>query len=64
MLGMAARMTTPELKSRCCNQVVLLRRLDHPNIIGYYTSFVEKKNLHIVMEYAPNGDLQAVGFTP
>ena len=31
-------------------QVLLLRKVDHPNVIGYYTSFVEKKNLYILME--------------
>ena len=38
----------------------MLRRLNHKNVIGYYTSFVEKKSLYIVMEYASNGDLQRV----
>jgi len=32
-------------------EVLMLRRLDHKHVIGYYTSFVEKKSLYIVMEY-------------
>ena len=39
-------------------EVLLLRQLNHPYIIGYYSSFVEGKSIYIVMEYAPNGDLQ------
>lgn len=34
--------------------------LDHKNIITYYTSFVDGEHLHIVMEYAPRGDLYQV----
>ena len=41
-------------------EVLMLRRLNHKHVIGYYTSFVEKKSLYIVMEFASNGDLQRV----
>ena len=33
---------------------------DHPNVIKYYTSFVENDSLHILMEYASRGDLYKV----
>ena len=36
------------------NHVVMLQ---HPNIIAYYSSFVEEKSLMIAMEYAPGGTL-------
>lgn len=39
-------------------EVLLLRKLKHPNIISFYTSFVEGKNLYILTEYAQGGDLQ------
>lgn len=38
----------------------ILRRVRHPNIIRYYTSFVEDEHLYIIMEYAEGGDLAVV----
>lgn len=38
----------------------IMSQLDHPNVIKYYTSFVEEDHLHIVMEYASKGDLYQV----
>lgn len=38
----------------------ILRRVKHPNIIRYYTSFVEEEHLYIIMEYAEGGDLAMV----
>lgn len=38
----------------------ILRKVRHPNIIKYYTSFVEDEHLYIIMEYAEGGDLQMV----
>ncbi|KAJ9445525.1 putative serine/threonine-protein kinase nek3 [Diplonema papillatum] len=39
------------------NEIVILKRLSHPNIVKYVDSFAEGKNLCIVMEYADGGDL-------
>ena len=36
------------------------RRVKHPNIIGYYDSFMQDGILHIVMEYAAGGSLHSV----
>lgn len=38
----------------------ILKKLNHPNIITYYTSFLENESLYIVMEYAEGGDLYSV----
>lgn len=35
---------------------------EHPNVIKFYTSFVENDSLHILMEYAPKGDLYKVSY--
>ena len=35
---------------------------EHPNVIKFYTSFVENDALHILMEYAPKGDLYKVSY--
>ena len=35
-----------------------LRTLDHPNLLKYYSSFLENNNYHIIMEYAENGNLK------
>ena len=41
-------------------EMLLLKKLEHPNIIRYYASFIESDSLHILMEYAGGGDLYAV----
>lgn len=38
-------------------EVQILRNLKHPHVIKYYTSFMEEDCLHILMEYAENGDM-------
>lgn len=40
------------------NEIKILSNLDHANIIKYYESFVYKRHLCIITEYAENGDLQ------
>lgn len=39
------------------NEVKVLAALDHPNIVKYIESFMDKGNLCIVMDYANGGDL-------
>jgi len=39
------------------NEINVLSRLEHPNIVGYYGSFIEDGVLNVVMEYADNGSL-------
>lgn len=41
-------------------QVLLLERLEHPNVVKYFESFVEGNVLHIVMQYCSGGDLAHV----
>lgn len=38
-------------------EATLLKRLQHPNIVTFWESFLGNNNLHIVMEYADGGDL-------
>ena len=46
-------------REACRVEVELLRRLNHPNIVGYKESFLtrNKESLCIVMEYCDGGDL-------
>ena len=37
-----------------------MRKVKHPNIIQYYSSFYDQEALYIVMEYAEGGDLHEV----
>lgn len=38
-------------KNKIMKEVLILKYLEHPNIIWYYTSFMEENCLYIVMEY-------------
>lgn len=49
--------TTPEQRDEVLNEVKLMSRLKHRNIVQYLGSFVEQNHLFIVMEYARHGDL-------
>lgn len=40
-----------------CAEVEILSQLDHPNIVRYYTSFVEGNNIYIIMELIEGGSL-------
>ncbi|XP_023015082.2 serine/threonine-protein kinase Nek8 [Leptinotarsa decemlineata] len=40
------------------NEVVILKSLNHPNVIQYYDSYIQKGLFYIVMEYASKGTLQ------
>lgn len=40
------------------NEVRAMAKLNHPNIVGFIAAFLEKKTLHIIMEYADQGDLE------
>ena len=40
------------------NEIELIKKLDHPNIVKYYKSFTENNKIYIIMEYFDNGDLQ------
>lgn len=51
---------TPSLMNRTLDEVRLLASIDHPNVIGFESSFYNEaeKTLCIVTEYAEKGDLQ------
>eukprot|EP00929_Paragymnodinium_shiwhaense_P100938 TRINITY_DN63642_c0_g1_i1.p1 TRINITY_DN63642_c0_g1~~TRINITY_DN63642_c0_g1_i1.p1 ORF type:complete len:994 (+),score=152.25 TRINITY_DN63642_c0_g1_i1:125-3106(+) len=48
---------SPEKRKETLNEVEVLRRLSHPNIVAYSGAFLENATLHIVMEFADGGDL-------
>jgi NIMA (never in mitosis gene a)-related kinase len=48
---------SPNERQLALNEVSLLSRLHHPNIISYYDSFAEDGVLMIEMEYAEGGTL-------
>lgn len=45
------------MKEDAINEVTILSKLDHPNIVKYYDSFIDKNILAIIMEFCENGDL-------
>ena len=38
-------------------EIEVLQKLDHPNIVRYYETYEDKKNIYIVMEYVGGGEL-------
>ena len=44
-------------KNDCLQEAKILRKIEHPNIIRYCSSFVESNCLFIIMECADGGDL-------
>ena len=47
-------------QKECYREVSILRKVSHPNIIKYYSSFLENESLCIIMEYAELGDLYSL----
>lgn len=45
-------------KDNTMKEVEVMSRIVHPNVVGYFESFVEDSSLHIAMEYADGGSLQ------
>ena len=38
-------------------EVEILHKLDHPNIVKYYETYDDVKYMYLVMEYCPGGEL-------
>ena len=38
-------------------EVGILTKLDHPNIVKYYETYVDEKYIYLVMEYIGGGEL-------
>lgn len=52
-------LTTEEAANNAYNEPNMLERLQHPNIVQFYETFVVKDVLYLVMEYCEEGDLQS-----
>ena len=50
----------PRQQIECHREVSILKKVNHKNIIKYYSSFLEKEILYIIMEYAELGDLYSL----
>lgn len=50
-------MTDLKARNDCMKEIQLLQQLNHPNVVCYIHSFVENKELQIVLELADAGDL-------
>eukprot|EP00667_Euglena_gracilis_P005235 EG_transcript_5268 len=48
-----------EEREEAKNEIKVLSKLNHPNIVRYLTHFEENSMLYIVMEYADGGDLDS-----
>lgn len=45
-------------REKCLKEIALVQSLDHPNIIKHLESFIEGRELLLVLEYAEAGDLK------
>jgi len=48
-------LTTEEAANNAYNEPNMLERLQHPNIVQFYETFVVKDVLYLVMEYCEEG---------
>ena len=46
------------IEKNAYNEIEILKKMNHPNIIKYYKYFKEKNKIYIIMEYFDNGDLK------
>ena len=47
-------------QKECYREISILRKVNHQNIIKYYSSFLENESLCLIMEYAELGDLYSL----
>lgn len=47
----------PKHQEAAVKEAQILKTINHPHVIKYFTSFMEDGCLHILMEYADGGDL-------
>ena len=52
-----SRTPEEEICQQVCKEVAILKDIDHPNIVKYYTSFVDSENVYIVMELLDGSSL-------
>lgn len=45
------------MKADAINEVTILAKLNHPHIVKYFDSFIDRNLLNIVMEYCEGGDV-------
>jgi len=38
-------------------EIAILNKLDHPNVVKYYETYIDKKFIYLVMEYIDGGEL-------
>jgi NIMA (never in mitosis gene a)-related kinase len=50
-------MTDVKARNDCMKEIQLLQQLNHPNVVCYLSSFVERNELLIVLELAEAGDM-------
>ncbi|KXS16504.1 kinase-like protein [Gonapodya prolifera JEL478] len=50
-------MVDEKARADCIKEIDLLKSLDHPNVVRHYESFLESRELVIVLELADAGDL-------
>lgn len=50
-------MRDEKARGDCAREAALLQKLDHPHIVKYFVSFVEREELNLVLELADGGDL-------
>lgn len=57
--AVAIRDVHPQEREFCRNEVTVMQRMAHPNIVGYIDSVTYKDRFCIMMEYCDGGDLSS-----
>ena len=51
------RITTPQEKEKLDNEIRLMSKLDHPNIVKFYGVQKSNSNIYLILEFCNGGDL-------
>ena len=52
-----AKLTQQSLQKKVNREIWLLLKLKHPHLVRIYEAIIQERQIHVVMEYAPGGEL-------
>ena len=52
-----SKKTMKKSYEKIMQEIIALKKLDHPNVVKYHETYEDEKNIYFVMEYCSGGDL-------